>query len=58
MDSWYDKAQIWCPNCGQKWILTSTKAITQDQHDIWFKAAMELHDLIKEEREKEDGSLY
>ncbi len=51
MKNWFDKQQLWCPSCGHRWILISNKEITNIEHNIWIKAVLEHHKLIKEERE-------
>ena len=43
MKDWLDREQLWCPTCRHRWILTSTKEITDMQHHIWIKAVMEHH---------------
>jgi len=52
MDKWLDIQQLWCPNCGHIWVLSSEQEITQEQHNVWIKAAMEHHKLIQEEKEE------
>ena len=52
MKDWEDREQLVCVSCGHKWILISNKMITQEQHNIWIKVAMEHHRLIKEEKEE------
>lgn len=48
MKDWFDKEQVWCLSCKHKWILTSDKQITQNQHNIWFKYGTKQHKEIHE----------
>lgn len=54
MEDWLDRERLWCIDCGHKWILSSNKMITRQQHDIWVRAVIKHHTQIKKESEEQD----
>lgn len=49
MIDWIDKEVYYCLYCKHRWILTSTKDITTQQHINWLKKVVEQHKKMKEE---------
>ena len=58
MENWFDREQVYCLNCGHRWILISNKNITKEQHDIWIKAVFLHHQKIQEERNGTNNAGY
>ena len=43
MDDWFEKEQLKCPFCKHRWVLVSNKAVTDEQHNIWYEHVIKQH---------------
>ena len=46
MKNWFDREEYYCKKCGNKWIIESTKSITDKEHKDWIKESIQHHNEI------------